>query len=55
MAKVLVSMTFEYEIDSSGIVDAKLESDIVEEAVRKAKREINALTLTIHDVKVETF
>lgn len=53
MRKVLVTVTFEYEVDASCNLDEKLETDIVEEAVKKARREINALTLTVHEVKVE--
>jgi len=53
MAKVLVTVTFEYECDGLDISDIKDEMDIVEKTFESVRKGINAQTLTIHDIKGE--
>lgn len=56
MAKVLVTVTFEYEIDEYYIVD-KLdiqdEADKIGNMVRSLKSQLVAQKVTIHEIKAE--
>lgn len=51
MAKVVVSVTFEYECDETTVRD---ETDVMEQILKiRVKRELNAQSITIHDIQVE--